>query len=946
MRLKSMILMLWVLVAMPTELAFAQTQTFNFVGQPQTWVVPNSVTSITVDARGSQGGGSGADPIVVGGKGGRVQTTLVVTPGETLVIYVGAQGGNFTQPNTAGSGGFNGGSNGGIDNVDFNGPASGGGGASDVRRGGSDLAHRVIIAGGGGGAECCEDANGGAGGGTTGVSGSSPTEGGSSAGGGGTQSGGGAGGFGCNGNGGSGSLGQGGVGGNGNRAGGGGGGGYYGGGGGGGCTWGSGGGGGSSYSAGINTTHTQGYQTGDGQVTITWFLETTGTIQVTTNLSSATFSITGPASFSSSGLAGTFPNAPPGRYSIIYGPVTGYVTPTNTAETLSAAGTISFAGVYTKPHVIVVPGFGASTLTDSNQSDRWLSCNAILALSSGPLSNPAAFQALQYDANGNPLELQLNPTSILTQKDQISDTVKSNDQSIVQCDNGTLIDVAIDSNWFGLGLNATCFLASDYRKCLEGLMVGPMGADGTLLQFNSLLSNLAAAGYDTVPWYYDFRRDVRDLAADLEEEVVQLSSDGRPVEVVTHSMGSIVTAALIKYYPEVYNSGKLQYVVSMGAPFQGGLTDYLYLQGWSSFASFLNPQSTQLLGENWTSPYDLLPQWNFLVPYQQATPTNIQVFSGASNIPNFLPVPRLNALPAAEGLWSDLASIGPLDRWYAIIGSGFPTDALISQFLAAPADVCSEVILENGDGTVPLRSSEGGYIVHSWNQFYANKRHAELPGDTNVINGVLQILQGASPLNATCPGGSCLQAQPYSTTLSVSPLEFKTCSPIDLIATNSAGLTVGNNGNQIIGAEYTKPAGAAQIDVPGGDNYTLQAKGTGLGSFELVIRLLDANLQPTQTQIIPGIAAPGSLATYQVLSAGGISLVSLIATFQGSLADIANALGLGLIDNNGIATSLSQKLEAAQGASGPARNNILNAFINEVNAQAEKHITGAAPKCS
>jgi len=60
------------------------------------------------------------------------------------------------------------------------------------------------------------------------------------------------------------------------------------------------------------------------------------------------------------------------------------------------------------------------------------------------------------------------------------------------------------------------------------------------------------------------------------------------------------------------------------------------------------------------------------------------------------------------------------------------------------------------------------------------------------------------------------------------------------------------------------------------------------------------------------------------------------------LADIANSLQLGFIDNAGIANSLSQKIQAAQNATNPARANILNAFINAVSAQSGKHIIGVA----
>ena len=246
------------------------TYAFEYTGSPQTWVVPSGVVAVKVDVRGAQGGGNGA--MVPGGKGARVETILAVTPGDTLIVYVGGRGGDGVLPNSAGGGGWNGGGPGGIDHVDHNAPAGGGGGATDIRLGGADLVNRVVVAGGGGGSECCSDGAGGNGNGTMGNSGTCsgwecqcavPGSGG-------TTTAGGSGGLGCNGNGAPGSLGLGGVGGNGNRAGGGGGGGYYGGGGGGGCCLGAGGGGGSSYSSGTETAYVDGYQVGHGQALVSW----------------------------------------------------------------------------------------------------------------------------------------------------------------------------------------------------------------------------------------------------------------------------------------------------------------------------------------------------------------------------------------------------------------------------------------------------------------------------------------------------------------------------------------------------------------------------------------------------------------------------------------------------------------------------------------------------
>src|SRR6185437_13768 len=69
-------------------------------------------------------------------------------------------------------------------------------------------------------------------------------------------------------------------------------------------------------------------------------------------------------------------------------------------------------------------------------------------------------------------------------------------------------------------------------------------------------------------------------------------------------------------------------------------------------------------------------------------------------------------------------------------------------------------------------------------------------------------------------------------------------------------------------------------------------------------------------------------------------------TFQTLLDDIANGVQLGLIDDNGIATSLSQKIQSATDALAVGRTksatNVLNAFANEVQAQTTTHISSVA----
>ena len=202
-----------------TSLADVPSHEFTYTGSPQTWTVPDGVTSVTIRAFGGKGG------LDNGGKGARIQGTLAVTPGQVLDLNVYDKGGE-------------------------GGPSAGaGGGGSMVAREGTTL----MIAGGGGGGSYYGSYEGGIGGTSSQPGGNNyyyPSYGASVGGGAGTAS---APGDGGSPNGVSGvshSGGDGGAGGDIPYGGGGGGGGYFGGGGGGGNSYyGAGGGGGSNFLA-------------------------------------------------------------------------------------------------------------------------------------------------------------------------------------------------------------------------------------------------------------------------------------------------------------------------------------------------------------------------------------------------------------------------------------------------------------------------------------------------------------------------------------------------------------------------------------------------------------------------------------------------------------------------------------------------------------------------
>jgi len=114
---------------------------------------------------------------------------------------------------------------------------------------------------------------------------------------------------------------------------------------------------------------------------------TTGTINVSTNLAAATFTITGPATFSGSGTSATFNNAPVGTYTIAYVGVSKYITPPSQTVVVTPGQIVTFPeGAYTPITLSVC-------LTTSPQ------CSQTLTFSYQPRSGQALSQQITVSSN-------------------------------------------------------------------------------------------------------------------------------------------------------------------------------------------------------------------------------------------------------------------------------------------------------------------------------------------------------------------------------------------------------------------------------------------------------------------------------------------------------------------------------------------------------------------
>jgi concanavalin A-like lectin/glucanase superfamily protein len=157
--------------------------------------------------------------------------------------------------------------------------------------------------------------------------------------------------------------------------------------------------------------------------------------------------------------------------------------------------------------------------------------------------------------------------------------------------------------------------------------------------------------------------------------------------------------------------------------------------------------------------------------------------------------------------------------------------------------------------------------------------------------------------------------------------------------------------NDVTGAPATETSYSVPIFQPLQGAYDIVVTGLKLEAYTLSVRAFSQDGSAQPALIVQGVTAPGVATSFRIQFSslpGTKSTVTRVATFSSTLADISNALHLGLIDNQGIANSLSSKIHAASDAlsRGEARasKNILDAFTHEVSAQTGKHVTGIAPQ--
>jgi hypothetical protein len=537
-------------------------------------------------------------------------------------------------------------------------------------------------------------------------------------------------------------------------------------------------------------------------------------------------------------------------------------------------------GAGSKPIVLIVPGFGASTLTTHGLGgiDAWLSCGTILEMENGSDWGQYYLSMLQFDEAGR-AAIPLSPTRLLAEGEPVGSEPQPKLNSLLACPTDDLkAMVKSAKSWWSRDGAATSIGFGSRSQ----LQAGILEATVAFQQFTPLVQTLKNAGYTAETFPYDFRLGLRELALQLKSRIETYSNQGRSVAVVAHSMGNLVVAEMIandlglldRLVSTQTKTKLIHSIISLAPPFKGSIKAYLSAQGWQHsdrFVPFLQADQIQDMGKNWPAIYQLLPQWSFLDQYSKADPNNRSIFAGTYDASRFRKLPGQPwpaILDEAEKVWSDLAALPLSNRWFSIIGDGEYTAATIEEY-PKKSKSCFKVKEAFGDGTVPLLSASAG-PVSSGNSYFTRAEHTALPKQPAVVDGVLQLLA-----TRTIDGLSDIRTTPLQPSELHYKYDYIACSPIALSVSDSTNLVVDGARNSIPGGAYYQIGEYTQVRVPATGPYRVDLQGTGTGTFDLVVERASPDGSSRQVGFFSGVPVRTvSKGSFVVDASGSISGLS------------------------------------------------------------------------
>lgn len=299
------------------------------------------------------------------------------------------------------------------------------------------------------------------------------------------------------------------------------------------------------------------------------------------------------------------------------------------------------------------------------------------------------------------------------------------------------------------------------RGWLERLRLGDDGrmeyddrydvrASGIMKRYYGELLLSLSENWNVRAFWFDWRKDLKLAATELEAEIDGWFEDGKPVHLVAHSMGGLVARTFIKKYPERWkaiwdekgNGKRGGRLVMLGTPNYGSFAIPQTMTGIEGLVRKLalldlRHNRAELLDilNSFLGSYQMLPS-PFMMPTMEPL-YNAGTYTGASI--------SQRHLDNARAQHEYLSDVVDEDRMIYVAGYNQPTFDNIRDFQKINS-LDGYTVTMDGDGRVPhalglLRrgGKPDGKLVGS--VYYIKEEHGNLSSNSKILGALTELLE-------------------------------------------------------------------------------------------------------------------------------------------------------------------------------------------------------------
>lgn len=143
----------------------------------------------------------------------------------------------------------------------------------------------------------------------------------------------------------------------------------------------------------------------------------------------------------------------------------------------------------------------------------------------------------------------------------------------------------------------------------------PWKKEGKDIVYQSLFDGLTQAGYETLPYYYDWRQQIASTVPGLAEFVQRKSGPGEKIDIVGHSLGGLIARS---YAESVGNQNNLDKLLMVGSAQQGSVIAY---PAWSGGEMWVDDVNMRLAYALMQVSCLIRNRWNSVQTVQKSIPS-------------------------------------------------------------------------------------------------------------------------------------------------------------------------------------------------------------------------------------------------------------------------------------------------------------------------------------